>query len=1237
MSLTLDPALAAAQDSQSRKPLVEIISGQLVADIPFDGQRLTAETTEEKSPNLIRHTSGRLALVYSYSTNVIKYVYTNEARTVFTPVSLAIDGGETLLETSLCELANGNIGIVYRTQAGTSQYLKRKIITITGTAVSSGTIATYTGSPIMSGPALLALANGTFLLAYIRLSAGEYKFYKRTSADFLTWSSASEISVAGIDQTTECGYPYLMQLTTGQILFFFDGCDGGEIFNIFYSVSSDNGGTWGGAVHLTSYTSIAEQGRHPWATQKMAGQMHVVFNSKRGALHIDETTEGWLGAGASGTNLSFDAASRKLYVTSSDDPTGTFNGIAEIDVDAWMVTNFWDASTTTPRFSAAIDTLWERFHGESYLIPVGSRGKNINGSAGEGCLISVLDADGNTITDYVFADWPAYSLVKNVTHSLEGLLQAAWIDFSTRRMYVLCSTNDGVHGDYVHFDVGWIDLTDPGPSYTCHTLIAPTHLWHPTLAGEMGLAVYPGQDLILIWNGYDGDPYKSALAVYSMSTGAIYKSYDVDSFPGFPYHGPHHAVLVGNKIYCTFGYEPLYGEVDKRGLCEIDISTDAIVFYRPDWASIDEYGLNMIEPLPDGRLLISTHGADVSGGAGVTIFDPLTQTWELFNNTTLPGFWPATTPAQNYSAVAYDPVTGLCFAGSPSKYGVSWGGLTAFSEFGLIQQASYMVGTFAAGVWTWGAMTDLVQGYLDYDAAVVFGPGASDGMYAFWTHMAGDDLSIKWDQEGTTLNLAPYLAKDRPIEAEWSIDGSPNSLSFTVSDGHLFDPHNKNSLLSPVLKKGRKLTLRFGENVGGTEYWKNQGTSIITPGKGKYARGKYPERLITAKDRRILWDQKKIIATAPFNTNPKSILTDILKDHLNLADADLDLPTFDTAVDLTHQWIDTLAKDIIEQICHRFGYFPHISVDGLVTARKISDSNEVDHIYANLTKEIEFSDDDEFSTFTNQVIVTGHERTEIEILYGEELLQTLAGTIGWWGCKQTYDINYSVDRSRRCRDPRLKILQSTSSIGFQLAGQIHESITLVDPNETYCVVTVTAPNLVPILIFAIPEWAAAHFIPDAVASLGAGWTVPVGRVIESVWMFVIMMIISAVGNFQYEIWGRPVGKIKRSVEGQDNDAEFQAEIGEPITTIIEDPLCYSGPECTQVAKQELLVARLERSRVTFSKIADLRDEVGDTIQVNHPHTQAPMKIFITDLKRRMVIPSAGQPGEFTDTISGWVL
>jgi len=90
-------------------------------------------------------------------------------------------------------------------------------------------------------------------------------------------------------------------------------------------------------------------------------------------------------------------------------------------------------------------------------------------------------------------------------------------------------------------------------------------------------------------------------------------------------------------------------------------------------------------------------------------------------------------------------------------------------------------------------------------------------------------------------------------------------------------------------------------------------------------------------------------------------------DVVGLAAEDIDFPTFDNSINLYYQWLDTPFKEVLDQICNRFGYFLRMSVDGKVTARRVSDANTVDHDYSDLTKVINFTPDDSFSDFTNRV------------------------------------------------------------------------------------------------------------------------------------------------------------------------------------------------------------------------------------------------------------------------------
>lgn len=152
MALALDATLAAAQDSPSRHPLVEIISAQKGDDIPFDGTYLTPETFNEFSTSVVGHSSGRLCLAYCYGPDEdedcgIKYVYTDADRTFFNTVTIELYThlGYEMKSVSICEMTDGNIGIVCLVDdlANHVYRLLRRIVTVTGTAVSNAEIANW--------------------------------------------------------------------------------------------------------------------------------------------------------------------------------------------------------------------------------------------------------------------------------------------------------------------------------------------------------------------------------------------------------------------------------------------------------------------------------------------------------------------------------------------------------------------------------------------------------------------------------------------------------------------------------------------------------------------------------------------------------------------------------------------------------------------------------------------------------------------------------------------------------------------------------------------------------------------------------------------------------------------------------------------------------------------------------------------------------------------------------------
>jgi hypothetical protein len=1235
MALTLDPILAAAQDSQFRRPIVELITGKISEDIPFLGNRLTSSSVDESKPNEFVHSTGRLEAIYRTSGHLY-LVYTDTARTTFSYVDLPLGAYNTPVEATVCELTSGDIGIVFIT----STQLVRMVVSPTGEVVSSvSLVATFTSGTVTS-PFVIRLAAGGYLLVYAFNDSGNFEIDKRTSSDFLTWFSATDITPSGLLGTNWKERPSLLQITTGQIWLWFDYLDGisgdAELVNVYYSTSDDGGGNWSSAAKFTNYAQYGTAGKHPIALQNLANTMLLMYYEQVNAFHVDSSFEGFCyitgrSNSAAVSQLTLDSANRKLYCVCSQGGMGALMALIcvfRLDLDTMTIDACWN-DISVPAFNTLFQDefsgiRWDSYRGDQHLIPVA-----------HDLALALLDGDADTITDFIFKDYPEYGLEQNVEwtdfgEGQQGIIMCAQADHSAQRLYVLLAC-----GNYTQHGIiaGYFDLTEGGGTKTFHEIVRDPL----TLSDAAGLGsdefatftVYTSEDLILITTqGSAGQQGWTRL--YLLSTGALFKHYSYALTPGYPYWGIRKGVYAGGKICGGFPYEPLYGEEDKRGLAYIDTSTDVVAYFRPPWATLNEYGIRAMAVTDDDRLII------VCYGYGIGVFNLASQTWDptLFNNDSLPGMDPDESNPYWYYPILYDPAANMIYTGR--IHYVAWKGLIGFSTDGALTQTKYQEGTFTTS-WAWSAVETLIQGLRDYDAVGAYG---ANSLYVFWTRTDPDDETTKimWDREGNILNLEDYISRNQEIEIDWNIDGPPNRLTFGVTDGYLFDPHNTASLYSGFLKKARKITIREGDRVGGVNYWQKQGTFYVTEFALSYERGKYPEAKIVADDRRCFWEHKQILASDYYTTYPESLLQDILVNTLGMAVGDVDLPTFDNREVIYAQWVETMAKNIIDQVCQRFGYFPKMTVDGKFSAGRISDSNTVFHIYPDATRLINFTPDDKYSNFTNKIIVTGTERNYIEVIFDEERVGQLSGTIGWWGCKQTHDVYYSLDHSRRCRGPRLVVLESSSSVGFQLQGQIHESLSYVDPNETYCTITVTAPNLISQAIAFIAVIVANLYVGDAVAKW---WTRPVGTLMQMVALTGLNMTLAAIGNFQYEVWARPIGVQRRSIQNDDNhgnDLDHQAEIGDEIVNISEEPLAGTVAELNTVADQQILVEKLQRRRVALTKTAHLQDEAGDTIRITHPHNGQNMDIFITRLTRTMKIAKKGKrDGYFRDSIEGWIL
>jgi hypothetical protein len=402
------------------------------------------------------------------------------------------------------------------------------------------------------------------------------------------------------------------------------------------------------------------------------------------------------------------------------------------------------------------------------------------------------------------------------------------------------------------------------------------------------------------------------------------------------------------------------------------------------------------------------------------------------------------------------------------------------------------------------------------------------------------------------------------------------------------------------------------------------------------------------KEENILtWDHNLVIATDDyFDTDPDTALDEIIKAHTDFTTATINLPAMNNKENINFQWVEMDVLSIVNQLTNRFGYYIRIDVDGKVNAKEIAEDNAISQSYSDASQIIEFTPDDSFSDFTNQVIVSGEEITFSDKVFAEERMGLITGTVGWWGGKQVERLYYSGDRKRTARNPRMEVLKTVKSIGFKVAeifGQdIDEGIEGEDPNEHWVETFIDVPLLTGLLAVAIGVIAGAVWKGNTNLhpSGGGGVTtsIPVGRASMAVGILLAINILGSVVNFQHEIWAQPVGKIRRSVQYISNDTASQTKMGSTIVRRIDDPLVNTISGAQFVADFEMMVIRLQRSRVRFTKVANMLDEDGDTIQIRHPHTGDILNVFITQLVRKMRIGEAdSNRGYFLDEIEGWVV
>lgn len=1216
MSRTLNATLATAQDSQTHHPICSLTIGKGVADIPFqENPGVSPDTVKQYNPSPAVLSDGRLAAFYtgagvSGGNSQIRLILSDADRTAFAPyVTIKYHAGVSYLYIDSIVLdASDNIGVI----AYYNGTIETLVVTSAGALSTTGTVSVAA----VSGVSAVVVGAGSYAMVYTRLDGATYKVCLRTSADFQTWSAESVLTIGDIVTTQAVQHPRLIKQADDTYVLIFSYQDyvddTGSIYNIWYSTSTDLS-TWADALPITDTTLKSRDYSAPDVVQRDDGSLFVSAVESNTYLSMTHETTGWVQSESgnyemSPGNLWVDSANGKVYVISN---TGErFRGVAKIDLATWTI----DACYTGYN-SPVFPTVFQGGYttaGINDRTCDGSGDQSAINYAGAGVLL--FDFATETFKYFMFFDRSAEfgeDAAKNVNWtpaSVSRINGKCWLDATNNLLYV------ALNSDYLHdegYQFGYIDLDQSGPTYDFTELFS-IELPYGTYAGPSVVHAYLDAGLVM----YTGPGFWGAhIFLVHIATGGIYKNYNLADYPEFPLLGCYDACVIGGKIYGLTKYSSSpESEIYKYGIIEIDLETDVMTYHYPSFTATKLWTAQAwIDVCTDTTELI------ITGQTEPIIFNYTDKSW-TYTDYNAEGGAPLPT-ASAWDHLWYD-YTADAFFGMKASTNV----LYMLPRDGVLNRAVYSVGT----TFTFSAVASLIDSYAAEKPQMAL--DEDNSIWTFWNDTDATDSSISWGKTEAALSMLQYLTGE--LIAEWNIDGTPSTLQFTLSHGHLFDPQNSASILNFYLEKGNVATLQFGEVVSGTDYLENQGEYVVREIKLRYKRGEYPVAQVTCEDVRCLWSMHQIAATQSSGVLPGAAIQAIIIANTPLEDADFDMPVMTGGFQFDAQWLDTYLSDIVSDIAHRFGYFLIPDMDGLITARLIDTSAAVSHTYSTRDQIIEFTPDDSFSDLVNRVTVTGQSEDDIEVMYAEERLGSLNGTIGWWGFQKDFYVYYSDDRSKRAKFPRLRVLESSTSIMFDLAGSVTERISYTDPYHKYCVVTIEAPNLTPILIAAIAGWVSAHYIPDKVVSTIAGLTIPWGRVIESAFLLVALNVLGSVANYQFEVWGCPLGYVKRDYSASADDEVLQSKIGMVIEEKQEGFLANTQLQCQDVADFEMELTMLQRNRVSFTKTAHLQDEVGDIISIPHPYTNTAMRVMIAGLKRRY-LPE--KDGHFIDEIDGWRL
>ena len=454
-----------------------------------------------------------------------------------------------------------------------------------------------------------------------------------------------------------------------------------------------------------------------------------------------------------------------------------------------------------------------------------------------------------------------------------------------------------------------------------------------------------------------------------------------------------------------------------------------------------------------------------------------------------------------------------------------------------------------------------------------------------------------------------------------------SSIGFVLIDeSGLFDPLGSGSQ-KLWLRQGNVVTLREGDANVPTDDWPVTFTGRLVgqPGLDRNRTTRTARITCKAQDRAAPYLRQEITSQdfgqgfAFFDMATSFVETDmgISTDEQALAGISLVRTTAHEPTQFAAQGpLTTLA-----QIAFIDGFVPRFLGDGRIglqnsnltksPARIYTDDGPIYSVVRPLTE----------SSGPTRVIVKGLDADLTKLVQGRQALADANTTVGFMAQDQELDVYWSTDRTLQAENTKLKVKHSVDQGLFNVGNESYLETPLdvldAEAGSVGGVISIESGFNPEVPIILATAWIAAHAIPDTVGAVGAGVTIPVGRIVEGVVGETLFALLGTQGHGVYRIKGEPFEfafleiTAEAQVEGID-----EADIEE---LEIENHLITTQAIADTIALRVLKREQAKQNVRTVTMLHDVRLEPDDIFELSDGS-----RYMVLGINRTLQRPSGGR-------------